>query len=53
MQLLQALPPLANVFRYGNVRQTDTALVAHMLDSLILRAAIALPLACAARIAGA
>lgn len=48
LQLLQALPPLANVFRYGNVRQTDTGLVAHMLDSLILRAAIALPLACCA-----
>jgi hypothetical protein len=48
LQLLDALPPLANVFRYGNVRQTDTALVAHMLDSLILRAAIALPLACTA-----
>jgi len=48
LQLLDALPPLANVFRYGNVRQTDTALVAHMLDSLILRTAIALPLACAA-----
>lgn len=48
LQLLDALPPLANVFRYGNVRQTDTALVAHMLDSLILRSAIALPLACSA-----
>lgn len=48
LQLLEALPPLANVFRYGNVRQTDTGLVAHMLDSLILRAAIALPLACSA-----
>ncbi|MBP8028649.1 MAG: hypothetical protein KAY73_01745 [Giesbergeria sp.] len=46
LQLLQALPPLANVFRYGNVRQTDTAMVAHMLDSLIVRAAIGLPLAC-------
>lgn len=48
LQLLEALPPLANVFRYGNVRQTDTGLVAHMLDSLILRTAIALPLACSA-----
>lgn len=48
LQLLEALPPLANVFRYGNVRQTDTGLVAHMLDSLILRSAIALPLACSA-----
>ena len=47
-QLLQVLPPLANVFRYGNVRQTDAAMVAHVLDSLILRAALALPLACTA-----
>lgn len=46
LQLLQALPPLANVFRYGNVRQTDTGMVAHMLDSLIMRSAIGLPLAC-------
>lgn len=46
LQLLEALPPLANVFRYGNVRQTDTGMVAHMLDSLIVRAAIGLPLAC-------
>ena len=46
LQLLDALPPLAGVFRYGNVRQTDSALVAHVLDGLIVRAAIALPLAC-------
>ena len=45
-QLLAALPPLANVFRYGNVRQTDAAMVAHVLDGLIVRAAIGLPLAC-------
>jgi Family of unknown function (DUF5682) len=44
-QLLEALPPLANVFRYGNVRGTDAALVGHVLDSLITRAAIGLPLA--------
>ena len=48
MQLLAALPPLSNVFRYGNVRQTDAALVAHVLDGLIVRAAIGLPLACCA-----
>lgn len=47
-QLLGALPPLANVFRYGNVRQTDAALVGHVLDGLIVRAAIGLPLACSA-----
>lgn len=44
-QLLAALPALANVQRYGNVRQTDAALVAAVLDGLILRAAIGLPLA--------
>ena len=47
-QLLQALPPLANVYRYGNVRQTDTALLATVIDSLVLRAAIGLPVACMA-----
>ena len=44
-ELLAALPPLANVFRYGNVRQTDAAMVSHVLDGLIVRAAISLPLA--------
>lgn len=48
LQLLAALPPLANVFRYGNVRQTDAAMVSHVLDGLIVRAAIGLPLACCA-----
>ncbi|MEF9963487.1 MAG: DUF5682 family protein [Comamonas sp.] len=47
-QLLQALPPLANVYRYGSVRQTDTALLATVIDSLLLRAAIGLPVACMA-----
>jgi hypothetical protein len=45
-QLLATLPPLANVFRYGNVRQTDAALVSHVLDGLALRAALGLPVAC-------
>lgn len=48
LQLLGALPALANVFRYGNVRQTDAALVGQVLDGLIVRAAIALPLAAVA-----
>ena len=46
LQLLAALPPLANVFRYGNVRQTDSALIQHVLDALILRGALGLPMAC-------
>ncbi len=45
LQLLGALPALANVFRYGNVRQTDSALVAHVIDGLALRAALGLLLA--------
>ena len=48
LQLLGALPPLANVFRYGNVRQTDAGMVGHVLDGLIVRAAISLPLSCSA-----
>ncbi len=47
-QLLAALPPLANVFRYGSVRQTDASLVGHVLDGIIVRACIGLPLACGA-----
>ena len=43
-QLLGALPPLANVFRYGNVRQTDSAMVGDVFDGLVTRAAISLPL---------
>lgn len=48
LQLMQALPALANAFRYGSVRQTDASLVAHVLDGLIVRACIGLPLACGA-----
>jgi len=46
LQLIAAVPPLARVFRYGSVRQTDRALLAHVLDGLIARGAIGLPLAC-------
>jgi hypothetical protein len=46
--LLEALPPLANVLRYGNVRKTDTSAVAEVVDGLVARACIGLPGACAA-----
>lgn len=42
-QLLAALPPLAEVARYGNVRQTDAGMVRHLLQGLVPRAAIGLP----------
>ncbi|HEY9132900.1 MAG TPA: DUF5682 family protein [Dyella sp.] len=45
LALLAALPALANVYRYGNVRQTDSAQVSHLFDSMLLRACIGLPLA--------
>ena len=47
-QQLDAIPPLVNVARYGNVRQTDVSMVEALLDSLVPRAAIGLPTACAA-----
>lgn len=43
--LLAALAPLANVLRYGNVRGTDTASVGEVIDGLVQRACIALPVA--------
>jgi hypothetical protein len=45
--LMAALPPLANVMRYGNVRQTDTAMISHVVDGLVARICINLPPACA------
>lgn len=47
LALLGALPALANVYRYGNVRNTDVAQVAHLFDSMLLRASLSLPLALA------
>jgi hypothetical protein len=47
-QLLAAIPPLSQIARYGNVRNTDVGMVEHILQSLIPRAAIGLPGACSA-----
>jgi hypothetical protein len=46
--LMDALPALANVLRYGNVRQTDVRMVTHVVDGLVARICIGLPAACAA-----
>ncbi|TCT21904.1 DUF5682 family protein [Thiobaca trueperi] len=48
LQMLAAVPPLAAILRYGNVRQTDGGMVAHVLAGLVPRAAIGLPGACSA-----
>ncbi len=45
LALLGALPALANVYRYGNVRNTDAGLIGHLFDSMVERACIGLPLA--------
>ena len=44
--LMAALPALVNVARYGNVRQTDAAMVEEVIDGLIARVCIGLPGAC-------
>ncbi len=45
--LMDALPPLANVMRYGNVCQTDVSMVRQVVDGLVARIGIGLPGACA------
>jgi hypothetical protein len=45
--LMEALPPLAQVARYGNVRGTDAASVGTVIDGLVARICIGLPGACA------
>jgi hypothetical protein len=44
--LMDALPPLARVLRYGNVRETDTALLEQILDGFVARIGVGLPPAC-------
>lgn len=45
--LMAALPPLANVLRYRDVRQTDGTIVAQVVDGLVARICIGLPGTCA------
>jgi hypothetical protein len=45
-QLMAAVPPLSQVSRYGDVRQTDSTLVLHVLEGMITRICIGLPHAC-------
>lgn len=46
-QLMDALPALANVLRYGNVRRTDVGAVGTVFETLFTRACIGLPAGCA------
>jgi len=47
-QLMDALPPLARVLRYGNVRETDLSQVAGVVTGLVARIVVGLPLAASA-----
>ncbi|WP_341843450.1 DUF5682 family protein [Chitinophaga caseinilytica] len=46
MQLMEAIPSLVSVSRYGNVRKTDAALVTGIVTGMITRICISLPNAC-------
>lgn len=46
-QLMLALPPLADVLAYGNVRQTDADRVRDVVEGMVTRVCIGLPTECA------
>lgn len=48
LQLMEVIPSLVNISRYGNVRKTDAALVSNITESMIGRICISLPAACTA-----
>ena len=47
IHLMTALPPLVNILRYQDVRQTDTQGVAQVVDGLVIRICVGFPGACA------
>jgi hypothetical protein len=46
LELIKVIPKLADIVRYGNVRQTDTDMVLSLLTSMVTRVCIGLPAAC-------
>lgn len=46
LQLMDALPPLVNIIRYGNTRKTDTKAVEQVVEQLIPRVTLGLPYVC-------
>ncbi len=47
LHMIDALQPLVRVLRYGSVRQTDKTMLQHVVDSLITRICVGLPITCA------
>lgn len=45
LQLMQVIPGLVSITRYGNVRKTDATLVLDIVESMITRVCISLPAA--------
>ncbi|NLR77074.1 DUF5682 family protein [Chitinophaga eiseniae] len=45
LQLMQVIPPLVNISKFGNVRKTDAELVNGIIESMIDRICISLPAA--------
>lgn len=45
IQLMEVIPALVNITRYGNVRNTDSTLVMEIVDSMITRICVSLPAA--------
>lgn len=48
VRMMNALPPLVRVLRWGDVRETDAARVRPIVDALFERIVVGLPSACAA-----
>jgi Family of unknown function (DUF5682) len=48
VQLMEVVPGLVSISRYGNVRNTDAAMVLGIVDSMVTRICISLPAACTA-----
>ncbi|HEY4003147.1 MAG TPA: DUF5682 family protein [Candidatus Xenobia bacterium] len=48
LALMAAVPPLARLVRYGNVRQTDVGAAGHLLEGMRARIFVGLPPACVA-----
>lgn len=48
IQLMEVIPNLVNVSRYGNVRKTDAEMVLSIVSSMITRICVSLPAACTA-----
>jgi hypothetical protein len=47
-QLMEVIPNLVSVSRYGNVRKTDAELVMNIINSMVVRICVSLPSACTA-----